>query len=139
MGGPGIVKKNQRDGRVTSTVKDQFVFLFSKIGSFGRLFFFGRLKASLTTFCDMRHVYWVASTTRLLKIIGLFCKRALQKRRYSAKETYNLKEPPNRSHPIPTFCYISSSVCVYAVVSRTSPWDTHYQFSIKTLPSKETS
>ena len=26
---------------------------------------------------------------RLLKIIGLFCKRALQRRRYSAKETYN--------------------------------------------------
>ena len=33
-------------------------------------------------------------------IIGIFCKRALQKRRYSAKETYNLKEPTNRSHPI---------------------------------------
>ena len=31
--------------------------------------------------------YRVASTSRLLKIIGLFCKRALQKRRYSAKET----------------------------------------------------
>ena len=34
------------------------------------------------------------------KITGLFCKRALQKRRYSAKETYNFKEPTNRSHPI---------------------------------------
>ena len=32
--------------------------------------------------------------------IGLFCKRALQKRRFSAKETYNCKEPTNRSHPI---------------------------------------
>ena len=32
---------------------------------------------------------------------GLFFKRALQKRRYSAKETYNLKEPTNRSHHIP--------------------------------------
>jgi len=39
------------------------------------------------------------------KIIGLFCKRALRKRRYSAKETYNSKEPTNHSHPIPyTFC-----------------------------------
>ena len=33
-------------------------------------------------------------------MIGLFCKRALQKRLYSAKETYNFKEPTNRSHPI---------------------------------------
>jgi len=30
------------------------------------------------------------ATCRLLTIIGLFYKRALQKRRYSAKETYNL-------------------------------------------------
>ena len=37
---------------------------------------------------------------RLLKIIGLICKRALLKRLYSAKETYNFKEPTNRSHPI---------------------------------------
>jgi len=44
--------------------------------------------------------YGVASTSRLLKMISLFCKRALQKRRYSAKETYNFKEPTNQSHPI---------------------------------------
>jgi len=31
-------------------------------------------------------------------MMGLFCKRALQKRRYSAKETYIFKEPTNRSH-----------------------------------------
>ena len=30
------------------------------------------------------------------KMIGLFCKRARQKRQYSAKETYHLKEPTNR-------------------------------------------
>jgi len=45
--------------------------------------------------------YGVAMTSRLLKIVGLFCKRALQKRLYSAKETYNFKEPTNHSHPIP--------------------------------------
>jgi len=44
--------------------------------------------------------YGVATISRLLKILGLFCKRALSKRRYSAKETYNFKEPTNRSHPI---------------------------------------
>ena len=32
----------------------------------------------------------------LLKIIGLFCKRALSKRLYSAKENYHFKEPNNR-------------------------------------------
>jgi len=42
----------------------------------------------------------VATISRLLKIIGLFCKRALLNRGYSAKETYNLKEPTDRSHPI---------------------------------------
>ena len=32
--------------------------------------------------------YGVATISRLLKIIGLFGKRVLEKRRYSAKETY---------------------------------------------------
>jgi len=36
-------------------------------------------------------------------ITGLFCKRALQKRRYSAKETYNFKEPTNKSLPIKAY------------------------------------
>ena len=42
--------------------------------------------------------YGAATSSMLLKIIGLFCKRALQKKLYSAKETYNSKEPTNRSH-----------------------------------------
>ena len=51
--------------------------------------------------CSYRQMgYGVATISRLLKIMGLFCKRALLKRRYSAKETYNFKEPTNRSHPI---------------------------------------
>ena len=45
-------------------------------------------------------MYGVAMISRLLTIIGLFCKRALYKRLYSAKETYNLKGPTNYSHPI---------------------------------------
>jgi len=44
--------------------------------------------------------YGVATISRLLKIKGLFCKRALYKRRYSAKVTYNFKEPTISSHPI---------------------------------------
>ena len=38
--------------------------------------------------CDFR--YGEATSSRLLQIIGLFCKRALLKTPYSAKETYNL-------------------------------------------------
>jgi len=55
--------------------------------------------------------YGVATIGRLLKIIGLFCKRALQKRLYSAKETYNCKEPTNCSHPMP----YSAAVCCNAL------------------------
>ena len=51
----------------------------------------------------------VATISRLLKIINLFCKRALQKRRYSAKETYNFKKPTSRSHP---------RECVHSVTRR---------------------
>ena len=43
--------------------------------------------------------YGVATIRRLLKITGLFCKRALQKRLFAAKETYNFKKPTNCSHP----------------------------------------
>ena len=45
-------------------------------------------------------MYGVALVSRIDKIIGLFCKRALQKSQYSAKETYHLIDPANRSHPI---------------------------------------
>ena len=44
-------------------------------------------------------VYGVATIRRLLQRIGPFCKSALLKRQYSAKETYNFKEPTNLSHP----------------------------------------
>ena len=44
--------------------------------------------------------YGVATMSRLLKTVGLFCKRALEKSRYSTKEIYIFKEPTNRSHHI---------------------------------------
>jgi len=37
--------------------------------------------------------YGVALVSRIDQIIGLFCKRALQKRHYSVKETYNSIDP----------------------------------------------
>jgi len=55
-----------------------------------------------TTFSnDSFESYRVVTISRLLTIIGLFCKRALQKRLYSAKETNDFTEPTYRSHPIP--------------------------------------
>ena len=53
--------------------------------------------------------YGVATISRLLKIVGLFRKRALQKRRYSAKETY-------RSHPIDLRSCQASLLSVYCLV-----------------------
>ena len=47
----------------------------------------------------VRH-YGVATIDKLLKIIGLFCKRVLSKRRCPAQETYNIKEPTTCSHPM---------------------------------------
>ena len=44
----------------------------------------------------------MATIRRLPKNTGLFCKRALLKRLYSAKETYVFKKPTNHSHPIDT-------------------------------------
>jgi len=44
--------------------------------------------------------YGVALVSRIDSIIGLFCKRALYKRQYSDKETYDLIDPTDRSHPI---------------------------------------
>ena len=53
-------------------------------------------------------VFCVATISRLLKIIGLLCKRTLQKSLYSAKETYNLKESTNHSHLILCVCLLSA-------------------------------
>jgi len=45
-------------------------------------------------------MYGVTLVSRIDQIIGLFCKRALPKRRYSAKETCNFIDATDRSHPI---------------------------------------
>ena len=43
---------------------------------------------------------WCGYGSRHLQKIWLFCKTALLKRLYFAKETYNSKEPTNRIHPV---------------------------------------
>ena len=61
--------------------------------------------------------YGVALVSRIDEMIGLFCKRALQKRQYSAKETYNFIDPTNRSHPICIYvaftCYVCYMLCMF--------------------------
>ena len=48
--------------------------------------------------------YGVAKVSRLLKIIGLFCRIQSFLQGSFAKETYVFGEPPNRSHCI-VYCY----------------------------------
>jgi len=59
--------------------------------------------------CD----YGVATTNRHLKMIGLSCKRALLKRRYSAKETYYFKEPTNISCDYQSRTQLPVNCCVF--------------------------
>ena len=59
-------------------------------------------KGTLSWYLSMHHMcYGVATISRLLKIIGLFCRISALLQGSFAKETYNFKEPTNRSHPIP--------------------------------------
>ena len=46
------------------------------------------------------HAICVNMASVVDQIISLFCKRALQKRRYSAKETCNFVDATDRSHAI---------------------------------------
>jgi len=43
---------------------------------------------------------WGGSISRLLQIIGLFCRILSLLKGSFTKETYDFKEPTNRSHPI---------------------------------------
>jgi len=53
----------------------------------------------------------VATISRLLKIVGLFCRIQSLLQGSFAKETYNFKEPTSRSHPIP-MCMREVLMCV---------------------------
>jgi len=55
----------------------------------------------------------MATIRRLLKIIGLFVRISSLLSGSFAKETYNFKEPTNRSHPIVWCMYIY--VCLHAL------------------------
>jgi len=78
------------------------------------------------------HPYGVALVSRIDWMIGRFCKRALSKRLYSAKETYHFIDPTDRSHPISLRVHISqrlwdmwrshSQMCA-TVTSFCNTWD----------------
>ena len=57
----------------------------------------------LTQRSSDRNWYGVATISRLLKIIGLFCRILSRSQGSFAKETCNFKEPTNSSHPIHDF------------------------------------
>ena len=59
--------------------------------------------------------YGVATVSRIDYIVGLFCKRALLKRQYSAKETYNRIDPTNRSLPATLYNTLQHSITLYAL------------------------
>jgi len=87
--------------------------------SHARMIFVTHLSDSCHTqeYMCMSHtwLYGVVLVGRIDKIIGLFCKRALLKRLYSAKETYNFIDPTDRSHPIcvcHTHDYMYIRVCL---------------------------
>ena len=68
------------------------------------------------------YTYGVATISRMLKNIGLFCKRDLQKRPIFCKETYIFKHPTHRSHPIShisTYTYfVNWDIYIYKLPTR---------------------
>jgi len=73
----------------------------------------GKRKRKRTTLSLHLRTYGVATISRLLIIMGLFCRiRSLLQGSF-AKETYNFREPNKRSHPTPY--HKSGWVCVNLV------------------------
>jgi len=70
-------------------------------------------------------LYDGVAISRLLKITGLFCKRALARRQYSAKETYNFKESTNRSM---SYAYVWHSYVWHSYVWHSYVWHDHFIF-----------
>ena len=85
---------------------------------FDALFFPFFFSTWLWLSCASLYYYGVATISRLFKIVGLFFKRALQKWLYSAKETYNFKEPTNRSHTILEKCLSTLTAMYVSLFSR---------------------
>jgi len=85
----------------------------------------------------------VAVCCSVLQIISLFCKRALCNKWYSVKETYNLIDPTDRSHPItrkwallhPQWAWYSACKCRTSHTNRrvwhtNKPYSTHKELNM---------
>jgi len=70
--------------------------------------------------------YGVATISSMLKNIGLFCKRALQKRPIFCRETYLFKHPTNRSHPISDFAKRAQILIHMCDMIHSQQWDTTF-------------
>ena len=78
--------------------------------------FCSQIRFSLHSYGSFGQVsYGVATISRLLKNIGLFCRISSLLQGSFAKETYNFKEPTHRSHPIQT-CANMQVPCVCSQV-----------------------
>jgi len=81
--------------------------------------------------------YGVATISRLLKMIGLFCRILSLLWVSFAKETYHFKEPTNRSHPILCARHTIPSVWFHIRLLRKEAFaerdlqDTHSRISYK--------
>jgi len=75
-------------------------------------------------------LYGVATISRLLKTIGLFWKRAPSKRLYSAKETYDFKEPTDRSHLILVVTQSVRLLSVMCTLAKWHAWNDLFTFAI---------
>jgi len=78
--------------------------------------------------------YGVATISRLLKIIGLFCRIQSLLYDFFASETYNFKEPTNRSHSI---SYISFYILSYHFLSLYPTKRTLYSMKRALHPTKQ--
>ena len=93
-----------------------YIYIPVHICIYAYIYIYMRYITCNTSFISRRHHGGVATISRLLKTLGLFCKRALLKRQYSAKETYNFINPTNRGHPIYiVWCMILMHIIVYAL------------------------
>ena len=80
----------------------------------------------------MFYLHMLATISRLLTIKGLFCKRAVSTRLYSAKETCNLIDPTDRSHPhITVVIFIGHFLQKSTIISGSSAKrDTHISLAV---------
>ena len=67
-----------------------------------------------------------------LKLQVSFAKEPYKKRRYSAKETYDFKEPTNRRHPIVEYYHTLQCIATRTAIHRSTPQHTARHYGVAT-------